>query len=1001
MSFTRWAYAATLAAFSFAGRGALAQSAEQSSQANDLRVLREKGGYVFIGPGGNVEDSFARRRFPLAFRGAFVPESKPRDVKPKFPTDFFATLGKDRGGRIHREDFAGGALLYSFLDVDHRGYVTKSNIDEYRATGTYPNAQKKAARLIARYDTNKDGVLTIGELPTSTARRWFSCDVNHDGKLVRLEIAQCYADAAKKRRLNTLAASTATRIQRSAPPMASIMPIAPVVLPCAAAGLWAADYFAAASYVDIEKKAGLNPYAAECLPSMIRNYTTGSSPSGVASGNVVRFRGTIDLPKKGVYEFAYRFDGKAVIKVDQEWLPPLLGPKAEDVYSGATPKYSGQFNWSLEAGKRQVTIYYFDVATPGFASLSYKLVKELLPPPPKPCAPDQWTASFYNPTKGPLLDAKPAVVKCHNAVDFTWAPATSPAAGVKDFDWSVLWTRNVALKTGDKRQFELSAFPSGTIRVDGNSVIDPWSPTMTDFVYGSYTAKVDTTVKVEVQYSTHSGDWDSAPAWRIHAAMADCKNPMNNGCFKKDIVHIPQNKASRLLRSQPSIENINATVDVMNDGEKPSGKKIHPHKTDYTWRFYGGNSAVGIRFHFSKFKFAGEGNKLIISGAEGMGKQTLTGDGPPDGWTSSVFGDVAYIRLVTDSASQQHGFAIDSIEVSRVDQPDSSVLVLGEVNREWNGYLSGNGSTAYALTLGEGLHDFFVQAPGDASLDLCVREGLVEPKFASCIGDAVGPNASKVVSFNVPKPGYYTIAIRNKGTTIAPYTFMVNRVANVFDVEVEFDWTVPAEKMAAKKCQLEELFRRSSERFYGLTDGYMRFGKITYYMQSCYNNSVDVTFYENDAVPTTTLGVGTQDTDDVNMHQNQLRHYADGKSCANEGGDKSGQGASSFLAHEWGHYAFWLADEYYCDGSGGDHMQCPYSIMAGGWDDQYEYCTALTHLPTDGNCKSKLAQGDHSCWRDVAHQAGIPEQKLTPNPYDFEHSAIGETVVFDRRYECP
>ncbi len=986
-----------------------AAAAAQPRSLDELRAQHETSGHVIV-HNGKVDDHFAKARFPLPALDAARPKKTPRtrnDVAGPSASALFAKLGTQANGTISRASFKGGDFFYEFLDVDNRGYVSLTDVSEFLQTAPFANARRKARRMVAKLDANRDGLLSKDELSPKTAAKWLSCDENHDARLSRLEIARCYSAQAKARRAATLTASDTRGVQRkakSAPFLAAaplLQSLATIDWACVLNSPWRADYFALGDYKAIEKDPTIKPYASECLFTLNRDYSKKPMPPSSASEVVVRYTGPIDLPANGIYELAYRFDGKAILKVDGALLPPLLGPTAEAAYGGATPKYAGTFKWSLSPGKHTVTAYYFGIASPGFASLAFKLIKEQpVPAPAVVCKDHQWKASFYNPTSGALLGAKPALVRCDDAIDFQWTPGTSPGPGVKGTDWIAKWTRNLGLSAGQSRQFELSSYPAATVIVDAKPIVDNlWSSDAAGYSYGSYTASAGKSGKAEVQFSTAGGS--SEEAWRLHVAVADCKNPFSAGCAQKDIVHVPINDPTHILSSRRLIETIDLKVDTMKDKNDPTGSTVYPHKVDYTWKFYGGANATSVRFHFKKFKLVGVTNKLVLSSESGSVAQTLTGYGPIDGWSAPVFGDVANLRLVTDGANQSSGgFAIDTVEVSRVDQADTSVKVLDETNREWSGLVKPGATVAYAIALGDGLHDFFVQMPKGSNVDLCVREGLVEPKFVSCVGAAVGPQTSKVVSLDVAGPHYYTVIVKNKGPKVRPYTFMVNRVANVFDVEVEFDWTVPGNKIGAKKCQLEELFRRSSERFYGVTDGFMRFGKVKYWLQTCTNEMVDVTFYENDAIPVSSIFWGTQ-ADDVKMFQNQLRHYADGEACAAEPGDKSGQGASSFLVHEWGHYAFWLGDEYLHNAGGGAHQQCPHSLMSMGWNHQYEFCTALTHLPNPGPGTSILSQGKNSVWSSLHDDTDVPERKLSPSPHVFEPSAIGETVVFDQQWECP
>ena len=189
-----------------------------------------------------------------------------------------------------------------------------------------------------------------------------------------------------------------------------------------------------------------------------------------------------------------------------------------------------------------------------------------------------------------------------------------------------------------------------------------------------------------------------------------------------------------------------------------------------------------------------------------------------------MFGDVALLRLTTENVDQFSGFSVTD-RVTRVDDANQMVKGLGATNQEWNGYLRPVGPPRIHCAR-SGLYDLFVQTPAGADAgSVCApassrqssnrargAQRRIKPRsLAQCVYSTV-----------------LTIVLRNNGKKTVLYTFMVNRVTTP-DFRRRFDWTVPGDKMLAKKCQLEQhpAGKRAALRHHRWLHG---FGTVKYWL---------------------------------------------------------------------------------------------------------------------------------------------------------------------------
>jgi VCBS repeat-containing protein len=119
---------------------------------------------------------------------------------------------------------------------------------------------------------------------------------------------------------------------------------------------------------------------------------------------------------------------------------------------------------------------------------------------PVSCPAGQYLAEFYNNMN---LNGGPALVACHDAVDFNWA-ASGPGSGIGSDNFSVRWTGRFPFSAGI---YNFVATADDGIRawIDGNLIIDGWI----DQAATTYQAALDLSEGehvVKIEYYQNGGD---------------------------------------------------------------------------------------------------------------------------------------------------------------------------------------------------------------------------------------------------------------------------------------------------------------------------------------------------------------------------------------------------------------------------------------------------------------------------------------------------------------
>ena len=98
----------------------------------------------------------------------------------------FERLDADKSGDISYEEFVGE--IRSRLEKADKDGDGKLTVEEISATFKGPKANQRAKGLVARFDPDKDGTITLADVETKRKERFAQLDANKDGKLVMEEM---------------------------------------------------------------------------------------------------------------------------------------------------------------------------------------------------------------------------------------------------------------------------------------------------------------------------------------------------------------------------------------------------------------------------------------------------------------------------------------------------------------------------------------------------------------------------------------------------------------------------------------------------------------------------------------------------------------------------------------------------------------------------------------------------------------------------------------------
>lgn len=155
----------------------------------------------------------------------------------------------------------------------------------------------------------------------------------------------------------------------------------------------------------------------------------------------------------------------------------------------------------------------------------------------------------------------------------------------------------------------------------------------------------------------------------------------------------------------------------------------------------------------------------------------------------------------------------------------------------------------------------------------------------------ITPPAGQVVPYTVSQPGGQVISLQPDNALV------------LFNLLVSIEWDADV----AYTEQISRAVRSASAYLYDLTDGQMAFGRVTIYDNAEYWSEADLQISTKNMVrPHAYIGGITSDD---KSHVIRVGRFWDGKS-GNQGSWDQSDGYRT-LAHEFGHYALDLYDEYF------------------------------------------------------------------------------------------
>lgn len=108
---------------------------------------------------------------------------------------FFQRLDKDRSSIVEKDEFKLGDRLLQKHDLDRDGMLAPDEIDPPLGVGFEAFANQNPDTLLERYDGNKDGELSSGELPGGAKSVFARADQDKDGAVSREELSKALANA--------------------------------------------------------------------------------------------------------------------------------------------------------------------------------------------------------------------------------------------------------------------------------------------------------------------------------------------------------------------------------------------------------------------------------------------------------------------------------------------------------------------------------------------------------------------------------------------------------------------------------------------------------------------------------------------------------------------------------------------------------------------------------------------------------------------------------------
>jgi len=96
---------------------------------------------------------------------------------------FAAAFDANKDGKVSKEELLAKQPGFDHMDANHDGFVTEAEYDAMPASKNHPNVKG----WVARFDTNKDGKVSVEEWNAQRIKHFEMADKNKDGAIEKSE----------------------------------------------------------------------------------------------------------------------------------------------------------------------------------------------------------------------------------------------------------------------------------------------------------------------------------------------------------------------------------------------------------------------------------------------------------------------------------------------------------------------------------------------------------------------------------------------------------------------------------------------------------------------------------------------------------------------------------------------------------------------------------------------------------------------------------------------
>lgn len=382
----------------------------------------------------------------------------------------------------------------------------------------------------------------------------------------------------------------------------------------------------------------------------------GSPDSAINTDNFsARWERYIDVTP-GNYRFTAVVDDGMRVWVDNELLIDQWREQATRTFTAE--KY-------LAPGHHLIRVEYFDRAGAAVAKLAWALTSSTV---------TGWRGEYYN---NMSLSGAPVIVRDEADINFTWPGA--PAREIPADNFSVRWSRNLALAAGNYR-FTMTVDDGARLFINGHTLIDAWkeqpATTYTGDIYlpaGSIT--------VQMEYFENRGGAAARLTWQ----RLDDSTPITD--WKGEYFN------NRDLAGTPALVRNDRAIDFDWGNGSPAAGVVSADDFSVRWSrtldLPAGNYRFtatvddGVRVYVS--------GQLLINSWREQAQTTLTGDFPLRGGRVAV--QMEYFEA--------RGGAVARLRWERIDTQGGSAVI---VDNDDTGFVKGGAATGWRRE-GEGNRD--------------------------------------------------------------------------------------------------------------------------------------------------------------------------------------------------------------------------------------------------------------------------------------------------------